>query len=102
MFCEGSLGKVYDKDLQLFQNKLIHKFYGLKGLITLEQVSIPQWLRKRKMLMGKTSINSADSEANWSGVVNFHCMQMTLVLSVWFIFSEDRNDMPFSSRAFDM
>ena len=30
------------------------------------------------MLMGKTSVNSADSEANWSGVVNFHCMQMTL------------------------
>ena len=24
------------------------------------------------MLMGKTSINSADSEANWSDVINFH------------------------------
>ena len=52
------------------------------------------------MLMGKTSISSADSEANWSGVVNFHCMQMTLVLSVWFIFSDDRNDVPRSSSFF--
>ena len=39
------------------------------------------------MLMGKTSVNSADSEANWSGVVNFHCMQMTLVLSVSVVYS---------------
>ena len=37
--------------------------------------------------MSKTSINGADGEANWSGVVNFHC----------FIFSDDRNDMPCSS-----
>ena len=37
------------------------------------------WSRKRRMLMDKTSINSADSEANRSGVINFHCMQMTLV-----------------------
>ena len=27
MFCEGSLRKVNDKDLELFQNKLVHKFY---------------------------------------------------------------------------
>ena len=37
--------------------------------------------------MSKTSINGADGEANWSGVVNFHC----------FIFSHGRNDMPCSS-----
>ena len=37
--------------------------------------------------MSKTSINGADGEANWPGVVNFHC----------FIFSDDRNDMPCSS-----
>ena len=52
------------------------------------------------MLMGKTLINGADREANWSGVVNFHCMQMTLVLSVLFIFSNDRNNVPCSSRFF--
>ena len=37
--------------------------------------------------MSKTSINGADGEANWSGVVNFHC----------FIFRDVRNDMPCSS-----
>ena len=61
---------------------------------------LEQWSRKRRMLMAKSLINSADSEVNWSGVVNFHCMQMTLVLSVWFIFRDDRNDVPCSSRFF--
>ena len=37
--------------------------------------------------MSKTSISGTDGVANWSGVVNFHC----------FIFSHDRNDMPYSS-----
>ena len=30
--------------------------------------------------------NGADGKANWSSVVNFHCMQMSLVMSMWFIF----------------
>ena len=29
----------------------------------------------------------------WLGVVNFHCMQMSLVMSMWFIFGDDWNDM---------
>ena len=33
MFCEGSLGKVNDKDLELFQNKLVHKFYLLESRV---------------------------------------------------------------------
>ena len=33
---------------------------------------------------------SFDGEAiNWSGVVNFHCVQMGLVISIQFIFSND-------------
>ena len=82
MFCEDSLGKVNAKDLELFWNRLVHKFYCLKVLITWNK-----WSRKRRILMSKTSINGADGVANWSGVVNFHC----------FIFSHDRNDMPCSS-----
>ena len=31
-------GKVNAKDLELFRNRLVHKFYCLKVLITLEQV----------------------------------------------------------------
>ena len=38
MFCEESLGKVNAKDLEIFQNRLVHKFYCLKVLITLEPV----------------------------------------------------------------
>ena len=30
-----------------------------------------------------------DGEANWSGVVNFHCMQTSLVMSMRFIFGVD-------------
>ena len=39
-----------------------------------------------------------DGEANWSGVVNFYCMQMSLMISRRFIFADDRNDAPGSSR----
>ena len=45
MFCEESLGKVNAKDLELFQNRLVHEFYCLKVLITLEQV-----VKKKKNL----------------------------------------------------
>ena len=38
MFCEESLGKVNAKDLELFRNRLVHEFYCLKVVITLEQV----------------------------------------------------------------
>ena len=35
---------------------------------------VPQRSRKKRVLiMSKTSINGADGEANWLGVVNFHC-----------------------------
>ena len=88
MFCEGSLERLMIKIQSFSRTSWSTNSIGLKaGLLTLEQVSIPQWLRKRRRLMGKTSINSADSEANWSGVVNFHCMQMTLVLSVSVVYS---------------
>ena len=33
----------------------------------------------------------------WSGAVNFHRMQMSLLMSVWFIFGDDWNDVPCKS-----
>ena len=56
MFCEESfIGKVNAKDLELFWNRLVHEFYCLKVLITLEQVvkkkknlneqNLDQWFR---------------------------------------------------------
>jgi len=54
-----------------------HEFYGLKALITLEQV-ITLVVEKKNDL----NEQNFDGEANWSGVVNFHCMQMSFVLSM--------------------
>ena len=41
-------------------------------------------VEKRRILM-----QNFEGEANWSAVVNFHCMQMSLVTSMWFIFGDD-------------
>ena len=38
MFYEESVGKINAKDLKLFRNGSVNKFYHLKALITLEQV----------------------------------------------------------------
>ena len=38
MFCEESLGKVNANDLELFRKSLVHEFYCLKVLMTLERV----------------------------------------------------------------
>ena len=79
-FCEVSLGKIGAKDVELFRYRSGHEFFLLqeiKALITLEQVNTSV----------KTSI---DAEAiNWSNVVNFHCMQMSIVMSMGLIFGYD-------------
>ena len=36
---EESLGKINKCDLEIFQNGLVHEFYRLKELITLEEVN---------------------------------------------------------------
>ena len=77
LFCEESLGQIGAKDVKLFWNRSVREFYCLKVLITLEEVNT---------LIGE----SFDGEAiNWSGVVNSHCVQMGLVISIQFIFSND-------------
>ena len=43
MFCEGSL------DLELSRNRLVHEFYHLKVLITLEQVNTPVVKKKKNV-----------------------------------------------------
>ena len=65
----------------------VHEFYRLKALITLEQV-ITSVVEKKNNL----NEQNFDGEANWSGVVNFHsvhCLQMSLVMSMRFIFVHD-------------
>ena len=82
MFCEVILGKINAKDVELFRNGSVYEFYRLKALITLEQVDY-FWnsdRKKRRILRSKTS---------WSGVVNFHYMQMAFVMSMRFIVGDD-------------
>ena len=55
----------------------------LKALISLEQANTS--------VVEKMKLNeyNFDGEANWSGVVDFHCMQMSLVMSMLSIFGDD-------------
>ena len=52
-----------------------------------------RWNKWLLLLSKKKNLNehNFDGEVNWSGVVNFHCMQMSLVMSIRFIFGDDWN-----------
>ena len=65
--------------------------------ITLEQVTTSV-AEKKKNLYDQ----NFDGEANWSDVVNFPCMQISLVMSRRFIFGDDWNDAPRSPWFFLM
>ena len=56
-------------------------------ILLLESVGTSDYFSGRK----KKNLNehNFDGEVNWSGVVNFHCMQMSLVMSIRFIFGDD-------------
>ena len=97
MFCEESLGKINAKYVKLFQNGLVHKLCHLKVLITLEQVNGSEVEKKEN-----PNKQNFDGEAHLSGVVNFHCMQRSLVMSIQIIFGDDWNDVPRSSRSLAM
>ena len=79
MFCEENLGDINAKDVELFWNGSNHKLYHLKALITLEQVHTSVIRKKRRIF---------DGEANWLGVVNFHCIQMSTVMSMQVTFDQ--------------
>ena len=57
------------RNVQLFLNGLVHEFYPLKVLLTVEQVIT-------SMVKKKSNLNepNIDSGTNWLGVVNFHFM----------------------------
>ena len=64
--------KINAKNVELFRNGLVHEFYHLKALITLEQVNTS--VVEKKNLYEQ----HFDGVANWSGLLDFHCMQMGL------------------------
>ena len=69
MFHEECLGKINAKNVELFWNGLVHEFYRLKALITLNTSVV-----EKKNLYEQ----HFDREANWSGLLDFHCIQMGL------------------------
>ena len=60
MFAKENLGNVNEKGLELFWKRLVHKFYRLKALITLEQVNASVVEKKEECSWAKTSNNGAD------------------------------------------
>ena len=85
------------EDVEFFRNGSVHKFYCLKALIiTLKQVITPVVEKKNKQTNNLNEQNFY-GEANWAGVVNFHCMTMRLVMSIF----SDNSDAPCSSRFLD-
>jgi len=61
LFCEERLGKINAKDVELFLNWLVHESVDYFGTT------------------GHFSENFAGEAVNWSGAVNFHWMQMSLL-----------------------
>ena len=61
MFFEEALGKI---KFRASPKRVVHEFYRLKTLITFEKVNTTEWSKKKIRKL------------RWSGVVNFHCMQM--------------------------
>ena len=64
-FCEESLRKINEKDVELFRNGSVHE--------SVDYFETKKYFRRRK----KENLyeQNFDGEANRSGVVNFHCMQ---------------------------
>ena len=54
----------------------VHEFYRVKALIALEQVNTTEWSKKNKNLNRNLMLISKIAMVGWSGVVNFHGMQM--------------------------
>ena len=65
------------KYVELFGNGSVYEYYRLKVLITLEEVNISV-VEKKQNLYEK----NFNDEANPSGVVNFHSMQMSFAISM--------------------
>ena len=80
MFSAESLGKI---NLELLGSMSVHEFYCLKALITLEQVNNTEWSKKIRILISKTEM---------VGCCKLLLYANGLVMSMQFIFGDDRND----------
>ena len=71
LFCEESLEKIDVKEIELFRNGSVHE--------SVDYLETIEYFRE----------NFHGEAANWSGVVNFLCMQLSLGMSMRFIFGYD-------------
>ena len=60
-----------------------------------------KWLLKWSEKENNPNKQNFDGEGNWLGVVDFHCLQRSLVMSMRFIFGDDCNDAPYSPPFLD-
>ena len=74
------------KICRVFSEPVSPQIISLLALITLEQVNTSVVGRKKESLLSEQNF---DGEANRSGVVSFYCIQMSLVMSMRFIFGVD-------------
>ena len=72
-------------------------FYGLVHKIN--SIASKHWLLwdKWTLLTSWKKYKNLLENLRWLGVVNFHCMQMVLVMRMQFIFGDDWNDVPCKS-----
>ena len=70
--------------LRVFPEQVGPQILLLESLINLEQVVHFSGKKKTKNLKQQ----NFDGEDNWSGVLDFHCMQMSLVMSMRFILGD--------------
>ena len=68
------------------------------SLLNVDYCGTSEYFSGRKTKESLLSEQNFDGQANWSGVVSFYCIQMSLVMSMRFIFGDDWNDSPCSSR----
>ena len=82
IFCEESLGKINAKEFEpeQFRSRIL-------SLEIVDYFGTNEYFIGRKQ--GNLNEQNSDGEANWSGVVNFHCAQTSLVMSMRFIFGDD-------------
>ena len=77
LFCEESSGKI-DTELSSFSGRG-RSTNSVGSLESVDNFGTSEYFSEK-----------VDGEAiNWSGVENFHCMKMSLVMSMRFIFGDD-------------
>ena len=77
LFCEESSGKI-DAELSSFSGRG-RSTNSVGSLESVDNFGTSEYFSE-----------NVDGEAiNWSGVENFHCMKMSLVMSMRFIFGDD-------------